>query len=270
MKRFQFDSKWVKYIGGAIGGVLAGIILMVGTTKVVYPAISQLVGLSVAQSATIWNNVADAAKGDALSSGILAQSPYLWNGLSFDRQRGTITNGALVDIRGVITAADATANPTTLNPLQSFPELFNGTTWDRARSASGANNTQTTVLGAQQVTVLSTWSVLNTQAGAVQATASKTAGAGTIRHVATGITACLADTTAVTTPLTANLRDGATGAGTIIRSWLFTLVAGTALCQNITGLNMVGSANTAMTIEFAAAGSATSAATVTLTGYSTP
>lgn len=266
----KFETKWIKYIAGAVGGVVAGVVLMFGGVKVVYPAISQLVGLSVAQSATLWNSVIDAAKGDALSLGILGQSPYLWNGLTFDRQRGSITNGALVDIRGVITAADGAANPTVLNPIQSFPELYNGTSWDRARSASGANNSQTTVLGAQQVAVLSTWSVLNTQAGAVQATASKTAGASTIRHVATGITACLADTVAVTTPLTANLRDGATGAGNIIRSWLFTLVAGTALCQNITGLNMVGTANTAMTIEFAAAGSATSAATVTLTGYSTP
>jgi hypothetical protein len=94
----NFDSKWLKYIGGAVGGIVAGCILMFGGVKVVYPAISQLVGLSVAQTATLWNSVADAAKGDALSSGIMAVNCYMWNGLTFDRCRGTITNGLLVDV----------------------------------------------------------------------------------------------------------------------------------------------------------------------------
>jgi hypothetical protein len=100
----NFEMKWLKYIAGAVGGVIAGIILMFGGVKVVYPAISQLVGLSVAQTATLWNSVADAAKGDALSSGIMAVNCYMWNGLTFDRCRGTITNGLLVEPKTVGTS----------------------------------------------------------------------------------------------------------------------------------------------------------------------
>jgi len=135
----KFETKWMKYIGGAIGGVIAGIVLMFGGTQIVYPAISQLVGLSVAQSSTLWNSVVDAAKGDGLSSGILGQSLYLWNGVTFDRVRGDTTNGMDVDITrmsGSITPSDAYANPTTANQMWSLTGVFNGTTWDRMRSAT--------------------------------------------------------------------------------------------------------------------------------------
>lgn len=97
----MLQKKWAKYIAGTIGAVIAGFILMVGATKIVYPAISELVGLSVAQSATVWNSVVDAAKGDGLSSGILGQSLYMWNGLTFDRARGDATNGLQVNV-GVV------------------------------------------------------------------------------------------------------------------------------------------------------------------------
>lgn len=162
----MLQKKWTKYLAGTIGAVIAGFILMVGATKIVYPAISELVGLSVAQSATVWNSVADAAKGDGLSSGILGQSPYLWNGVSFDRQRGSITNGALVDVTrivGTLTPSDAFANPTTINDVWALNSVFNGTTWDRWRAGvsltqggtpTGALfNTQTTGGAATAVTV---------------------------------------------------------------------------------------------------------------------
>lgn len=294
--------KIVKYLSGAVGACAVGIVLMVGATKVVYPAISQLVGLSVAQSATLWNNVADAAKGDGLTSGILAEAPMLWNGLSFDRARGSIANGQQVDvtrIAGTLTPSDAFANPTTVNNMWTLNSLFNGTTWDRIRSAtadalastgitasglvgwngaafdrirtiSAANNTAATSLGSSYVTQLSTWSITNTQASGSQATVSKAAGGGTVRHVATSISACLSGT-AVQAPLVVNLRDGATGAGTVLRSWVLGIATiNDAHCIDPSGLNITGSANTAMTIEFAGAGAATSTATVNLSGYNTP
>ena len=102
-------------------------------------AISEIAGLAVAQTATLWNNVIDAAKGDAQTSGILGQAPYMYNGLTFDRVRGDITNGMDVDVTrmsGVITPADAYANPTTANQVWSLTGLFNGTTWDRQRTAT--------------------------------------------------------------------------------------------------------------------------------------
>jgi hypothetical protein len=60
-----------------------------------------LVGLAVAQSATLWNNVIDAAKGDAQTKGILAEALFSYNGTTFDRLRGTIANGILVDVTRV-------------------------------------------------------------------------------------------------------------------------------------------------------------------------
>lgn len=270
----NFDSKWVKYIAGAVGGIIAGVILMFGGVKVVYPAISQLVGLSVAQSATLWNSVVDAAKGDALSSGILGQSTYLWNGLTFDRWQGTTTNGGEVDvtrISGSVTPADAYANPTTANQMWSLNGVFNGTTWDRQDSISNTNNTATTSQGTTYSTPLSTWSVTHLPAVTTKATISKASGGGTVRHVATGIVACLANPVAIVEgPRIVNLRDGATGAGTILMSWAISTFANDSKCVTMSGLNMTGTAATAMTIEFDAAGGAGTQETVTLTGYSTP
>lgn len=131
-------SKVWKWTGGTIGAVLAGIVLMLSTTIIAYPAISSIAGLAVAQTATLWNNVKDAAAGDGLSSGILAQQTYVYNGVSFDRVRGDTTYGMDVDvtrISGVITPADAYANPTTANQMWSLLGIFNGTTWDRARGS---------------------------------------------------------------------------------------------------------------------------------------
>jgi hypothetical protein len=275
---------------------------MLGATIVVYPAISSIAGLAVAQTATQWNNVNDAAKGDALSSGILAMSPYLWNGLTFDRTKGT--GGSMnVNTIGVITPADATANPTTLSAMQSFPMVFNTVTWDRVRSpsadglpqtgilsigpfawngttfdkfrsASATNNTATTSIGTIQTTPLTTWFTVpnTTSAAATAATISKATGGGTVRHVVTSVTMCFQDSAINTVARLVNLRDGATGAGTIIRSWYLSNggVAGGAQCENISGLNISGSANTAMTLEFAAAPAATASETVSFAGYSTP
>lgn len=296
------DKKWLKYVVASVGAVIAGVVLMLSATMMGHTAISSLAGLAVAQSSTLWNNVKDAAAGDSLSSGILAESLYLFNGATFDRVRGDTTNGMDVDvtrISGSITPADAYANPTTANQQWSLNGAFNGTTWDRIRTAtadalastgiqtgnpslfngttfdrqdsiSNTNNTATTSLGVAYSTQLSTWSVTDADAGATQSTASKASGGGTVRHVATSITACRGDTVAAV-PAQINLRDGATGAGTIIRSWVIGVsVINEATCVDLSGLNMTGSAATAMTLEFAAAGSATSLSTVTLTGYSTP
>jgi hypothetical protein len=281
--------------------MLAGIVLMVGATKIVYPAISELVGLSVASSATSWNSVIDAARGDSIGSGILGQSPYLWNGVSFDRQRGSIANGALVDvsrISGSITPADAYANPTTANQMWVLNGLFNGTTWDRARtatadglastgigayntslfngttfdrwkSASATNNTETTTVGVARVVNISTWSQTNS-ANAGTPTTSKASGGGSVRHVATCISVSVAAAATAQPAVQVNLRDGATGAGTIIRSWQLSAPANDSATVDLCGLNMTGSAATAMTIEFAAATAANTQASVNISGYSTP
>lgn len=285
------------------GWLCIATVLGLGVAMIAYPAaVNQVAGLAIAQSATQWNQLKDMAQGDAQATGAGLFSPCLWNGLTCDRQRGSIANGAQVDVTrlgGASTPTDAFANPTTTNNLWVLNSIFNGTTWDRVRSAtadalpstgitaaglvgwnggswdrlhavSAGNNTATTINGALQVTQASTWSVTNTPAVATQATASKAAGGGTVRHVAASITVCVAANGTAQTPLLFHLRDGATGAGTILRSWAFSAPVTSSQCASITGLNITGSANTAMTIESAAAPVAAAQATVSLSGYSTP
>lgn len=98
------------------------------------------------------------------------------------------------------------------------------------------------------------WTVTSTPAVSLQASASKAAGGTTVRHVADCVTFSAGATTApALTKLNINLRDGATGAGTIKKSWTVVIPAATGtnvppfgLCD----LGIVGSQNTAMTLEF--------------------
>lgn len=90
------DNKWKDKWKNIIGACAVAVVLVIGTTIVGKTAISEIAGLAVAQTNTLWNSVVDAAKGDGLTTGIMAQSPYLFNGLTFDRARGSIANGMLV------------------------------------------------------------------------------------------------------------------------------------------------------------------------------
>jgi hypothetical protein len=63
------------------------------------------------------------------------------------------------------------------------------------------------------------------------------------------------------------LRDGATGAGTIIWEQVVAAVANGCALVEVDGLSLIGSENTAMTLEFEAGGVAASVESVTLTGY---
>ena len=110
------------------------------------------------------------------------------------------------------------------------------------------------------------WSINHTPAAATQATITKAAVAGT-RHVCKTITATIACAGTAQTPLAVYLRDGATGVGTILWSAKVSAPANTSQILQITGLSVVGSVNTAMTLEFAAAGVAASEATVSLSGF---
>lgn len=109
------------------------------------PFIQGIAGLAVAQTSTLWNNVRDAAFGDAATNGVMMVSPVLYNGTTFDRVRGTIANGMQVDVTrvtgtvtvaGAATPADGFANPTNAVPTYSLTAGFNGTTWDRIRGSS--------------------------------------------------------------------------------------------------------------------------------------
>lgn len=143
-----------------------------------------------------------------------------------------------------------------------------GSNWMRMKGTDATSLSASTTQGAVLTAPVSTWSVTNTPAANAQATASKAAGGAGVSHVATSITVCFSGT-AVAAPVTVNLRDGATGAGTVLRSWTLGISAiNESRCVDLSGLAMIGTANTAMTIEFAGAGGANTQETVTLTGYS--
>jgi len=104
------------------------------------------------------------------------------------------------------------------------------------------------------------WSATSNPGVNAQASASKAAGGAGVRHVCRSISFSVAsDGTAPTAvQLVVNLRDGATGAGTVLQSWTVAIPAsaGAFNAFHVGGLNLVGSANTAMTLEFASAGGA--------------
>jgi hypothetical protein len=101
------------------------------------------------------------------------------------------------------------------------------------------------------------WNIVSNPAAGSQASASRAAGNVNTRKVADCVSFSAASTTApALTALTVNLRDGATGAGTVI--WTQQVVISAATGQNVTpfsvcGLNLIGSNQTAMTLEFSAA-----------------
>lgn len=149
------------WVGGFTIALACVLLLAVGART----AVTQLSGLAVAQTSTKWTNVRDAFAGDALTNGILASALMMYDGTGnvFNRLRGSITNGVLVDVTrspgSNQTPADGFANPTTFQGTWALPGIFNGTTWDRWRGEStpvqgptlfnslttGANNTAVTV-----------------------------------------------------------------------------------------------------------------------------
>lgn len=166
-------------------------------------------------------------------------------------------------------SADATANPTT-SGLAAFLMAFNGALWDRCRTGAAAVLATFSSLGAQLATAPGNWSINHVPGAAAQATISKGAVAA-VRHVCTSISATLA--TGATAQAAAGvlvLRDGASGAGTILWSKQVILPVNGVWEVDISGLNIVGSINTAMTLEFTAAGVAGSFESVSLTGYDAP
>jgi len=114
----------------------------------VWAAITNVTGIAVQGSSIQWNNVKDASQGDGLTSGLPATALYGYNGTNFDRLRSSQANGLAVDVTrvqgtvttttsGSVTPADAYANPTTATQSFSLLGVFNGSTWDRQRTASG-------------------------------------------------------------------------------------------------------------------------------------
>lgn len=150
--------------------------------------------------------------------------------------------------------------------------IASGATGNSFVEATATNMAATVSATGGQISPLpGNWSVVSFPAVTTKASASKAAGAAGVRHVCTGASFSFQQPAAVVA-LASNLqiRDGATGAGTIIWQQTFnSTVASTTVSVNLTGLNIIGTAATAMTAEFAVAGGLNTQEAVVLTGYST-
>ena len=112
------------------------------------------------------------------------------------------------------------------------------------------------------------WAIFSNPATGSKATVSRAA-VPTKVHVCTGFSFAYSATTAVAAAgLNVAIRDGATGVGTVL--WQFGILLPAAVIPNfifgLAGLHMVGSNNTAMTIEFSGA-LANLVESVNLSGY---
>lgn len=138
-------------------------------------------------------------------------------------------------------------------------------------SASAANVGAKTGINAMLTTFPGEWAVTNAPVANMQASASQAAGGAGVRHVCTSVSATVAagGTAPTAATVTLNLRDGATGAGTVLQSWTLGIeaTAGRTTTFSLSGLNIPGTAATAMTLEFAAAGGANTFESVSMTGY---
>lgn len=107
------------------------------------------------------------------------------------------------------------------------------------------------------------WSVVNVSAAAGQAIATKGAGAAGVKHVCYGISATAAAGAAAQTPLTVQVLDGAS----VIYSATVSAPANQAGQVVLTGLYLMGTAATSMTLQFTAVGAANTIQAVTLIGF---
>jgi hypothetical protein len=204
-------------------------------------------------------NNADAIAPSAVARAFqVANYNYLFDGTNFNRARGAANNASL--------AAAATAANAQVVAF-NYGLGGNDATFARFRIADATQVAKLSGDGAQMVERPGSWAIFHAPAVGVVATISRAAGAAGVRHVCDSISFTVNAVAAITVPVVVNLRDGATGAGTILRSWRVTAPVGTTYSISETGLNLVGTAATAMTLEFAAAPAGTDFQNVNLAGH---
>ena len=164
--------------------------------------------------------------------------------------------------------ADGTANPT-LSKIAAY--LMGRNTdgdWDTARLVGTGGGTNPGVLKAARP--LDTWAIYHEPAANTTATITRVAAGAGIRHVCTGLLAVVTNT-GLASPgaVRVYFRDGASGAGTILLATYCNIQAltGEMATVTITGCQIQGTANTAMTFEFSGAGGASTLELVAMFGY---
>lgn len=140
----------------------------------------------------------------------------------------------------------------------------------RIVGATDANRVDVTGSGSMLADRKVDWSISHEPAANAQATITKAAGSGAQRHVCTTLSATIAATGVPSAvEVAVRLRDGASGGGTVLWAGVTALQAvnGDRAGFVLGGLRIEGSAATAMTLEFSAAGGANTIESVALTGY---
>lgn len=141
-------------------------------------------------------------------------------------------------------------------------------------STGSVIDTFTTIAGLKERQVVippfsNQFSLFHIPAAATQATISAPAGGAGVKNVCTGIAFSTSTVGTAQTVISVALRDGATGAGTVLWSKQFILPVNVTVSESVAIPHIQGTANTAMTVEFSAAGVAASVQSVNLQGYTT-
>lgn len=201
----------------------------------------------------------DAQPDDRVPLLTLATLSMLNTGGSFDRVASANTNDDDVPTSGSNWLRGITAS-----------YLFDGDLgFDRAGSASATNLAAQTGMRAQLAAAPGEWTLAAAPAANTIATATRAAGGVGVRHVLRSINATLIGVAAIAAPITIVVRDGASGVGAILwQDRLFAAAAGSKDRVTLGDLNIVGSDNADLTIEFLAAPGATNFQAVAATGYS--
>lgn len=149
--------------------------------------------------------------------------------------------------------------------------MWNGASFDRCRVTSAVEMVAATKQFAQMVSNPGEWQLQNNPGANTQATASKAAGGAGVRHILRSFTISLSSTAAAASQQTVVIRDGASGAGTVLYTFSVAIpaTADSGAVFGLSNLSIFGSANTAMTIEFTVAGGANTFETVSASGIST-
>lgn len=108
-----------------------------------------------------------------VSNGLLV-GPYVYNGTTWDRLRGTAAGGMQAHIMGASSGADALSNAQigylltsggTAQPVVNANTVFNGTTWDRMRGSTNGLSVASIFAGSDAVPNTSLGSIITSSGG---------------------------------------------------------------------------------------------------------
>ena len=213
-------------------------------------------GLLLWDSANTQKAVETDQNGLARSTGVIASGLHVWN--------------AAGDIRPLYSAAQIGDGGAGTRTITASVMPFNGNTFDRLHNNNATNMVALTQPFQLGVAEAGEWTADSSVAAAGTPVASKAAGAAGVRHVGRNLSISLANIGVTPTALiTVVLRDGATGAGTVKRTWQFVIPASATINIDVADLNILGTDATAMTLEATAALPANVSGVCSLAGYST-